>query len=161
MESDDQKVNTEKISSKFFYIYMVLFVFSGTLVTISNKMLFITTTDYGSFTHIYFLAFITCLGKLSFLLFYYIGEYINKKNATQEGELLTINDPKELNDSTPLKLRYLIKPALCDLASAIFLALGLRFISGSVFRMFTATGVIFTKIFSVFLLKNEVLDINF
>jgi len=146
----------KEINPKLLYLFMLFFILAGSLVTISNKMILISSSLGIVFVHIWFLSFITQIGKLCFIPIYYIQNKISNSEKNND-EIKSLNKEltEEANIKSDLKLTYLIPPALCDLTSAIFLALGLRFIPGSVFRMFTATGVIFTKINSVFILKNH------
>ena len=119
------------------------------MVTVCNKLILTSQSLDKFFLHIWFLSFITCLGKLAFLPIFYLRKPFkrHKKNT-----LIPSHD--EHQHKTDINLFSLILPALCDLTATTLFSLGLRFISGSVFKMFTVTGIIFTQVISYFVLQN-------
>ncbi len=189
MQEEDE--GQRKFSYCLFYTFMFLLIITGTVETITIKVMNNTVVLGQIYTHIWFILFIQGFGELLFLpVFYFIKKkgkikivdhdlhhnledhiietyYTYESHLTLEHkEMNFINQGdeinyNELNIQAPIKkpqmsFLFLCLPGICDLISNILTNYALRLLPGSVYSIFSISTIFFTKIFSVFFIKNHI-----
>lgn len=149
---------------KIFVIAGMLFF--GTATTIFRKLIYdqraVGDPKYGgmhNFNKPWFLTINMFVGMALALFIYEIELFIKrrkeKKNQEKERLLHSIGENSEVQNTASFKeLFFLIAaPAICDILATILGNIGLLFIEASVWQMLRGSMVIFSTIFSHFILK--------
>ena len=147
----------KKLSNLQIYGFMLLFLTTGSINTIANKLQQNTTSKGVKYKgHQKFITFCMFNGEFLCLLFYWIkeGRYNKKKKA----EALFLNLVEKVDDKDKKKgpkIWYFLFPALFDILSSSISSIGLTFLASSIYQMFRGATIIFTCIASIIILKQK------
>ncbi|OHS93859.1 hypothetical protein TRFO_02393 [Tritrichomonas foetus] len=142
-------------------------LFFGTTTVVFRKLLYdqqaVGDPKYGgihNFNKPWFLTTIMFAGMALALIVYEIERCIKKRVAkkliSEEGQLLSsIGNPTETQETASYKKMFWVvcAPAFCDILATVLGNVGLLFIEASIWQMLRGSMVIFSTLFSHFILK--------
>lgn len=141
-------------------------LFFGTTTTIFRKLIYDQRAEgregYGgihNFNKPWFLTIIMFMGMALALVVYWIEQYIKNRRSKKISETTKLLDSIGVSSDIPqessMKDVFLLicAPAVCDILATILGNVGLLFIEASVWQMLRGSMVIFSTIFSHFILK--------
>ena len=153
----------ETLSTAMIYTLMGLIVLTGSINTITNKLMQKTVSlDILYEHHQKFITFCMFLGETVCLLIYYM--FIHKEEEKRDSLLIVNRDSGSRNlsaqseerESTKVeglidtneepKFYYFLFPAMCDLFGSTLMSIGLTYLASSVYQMFRGMLIFFTAI---------------
>lgn len=166
MQFNNNDSNGNNTFTKFwFYMYMVLYVLSGSMSTISNKVQNISVSMGQKYTHSFFITFIMFSGESLCLLAFYLkrGKKNKEKlNQNNEEHIALISEKQILPlDKPDLSPFLLILPTFCDFLSCTMNTIGLTMMTGSSFQMMRGASILFVALFSKVFLRNKLYFHNY
>ena len=157
IDGNKNENKSNKLTNLQIYGFMLLFLTTGSINTIANKLQQNTTSKGVQYKgHQKFITFCMFNGEFLCLLFYWLKE--GRYNKRKKSEALFTNLVEKVDDKDKKKgpkIWYFLFPALFDIISSSISSIGLTFLASSIYQMFRGATIIFTCVASIIILKNK------